>query len=182
MLQNKIRRLVVGVVTAAASLLVVISPAAAETSAVRVIKYDTSQAQEFKAAWDEGARVWNASVRNVRLEPGTPAQIRILADNGWPRAQVSGLGRGTVWMGRTAVNDGHHIPRITAHELGHILGLPDRRTGLCVDLMSGASAGTSCKNTNPNAAEKAQVERNFAGGFQAVTPSSPDGSDWALAG
>jgi snapalysin len=29
--------------------------------------------------------------------------------------------------------------------------------------MSGASAGTSCKNPQPNAAEKAQVVRNFGG-------------------
>jgi snapalysin len=66
-------------------------------------------------------------------------------------------------MGRQAVTEGHDKVRIAAHELGHILGLPDRRTGLCTDLMSGASAGTSCKNPNPNAAEKAEVVRNFGG-------------------
>jgi snapalysin len=64
-------------------------------------------------------------------------------------------------MGRQAVNEGHDTVRISAHEFGHLLGLPDRRTGLCTDLMSGASAGTSCKNPNPNAKEKAEVEANF---------------------
>ena len=52
---------------------------------------------------------------------------------------------------------------IAAHELGHMLGLPDRKPGPCSQLMSGASAGTSCTNPYPSAAEKAQVERNFEG-------------------
>ncbi|MEK8105894.1 snapalysin family zinc-dependent metalloprotease [Micromonospora sp. M12] len=43
-------------------------------------------------------------------------------------------------MGRTAVNQGYDRTRIATHEVGHILGLPDRRTGLCTDLMSGSSA------------------------------------------
>jgi snapalysin len=44
-----------------------------------------------------------------------------------------------------------------------MLGLPDRKPGPCSSLMSGASAGTSCTNPYPSAAEKAQVERNFEG-------------------
>ena len=66
-------------------------------------------------------------------------------------------------MGRQAVVEGHNPTRIAAHEIGHILGLPDRRTGLCQDLMSGASAGTSCTNAYPNPRERAAVEANFAG-------------------
>jgi|GEM_PF-2590508 len=62
-----------------------------------------------------------------------------------------------------AINQGYHVPRIATHELGHLLGLPDRRTGRCSDLMSGSSAPGSCTNDEPSAAEIAQVDALFAG-------------------
>ena len=138
---------------------------------VQTLTYDISQAEEFAADWEAGAAIWNETVQNVRLEkaaPGGKENIRVLADDHWPRAQVTSLGNGTVWMGRTAVNDGYKITRIAAHELGHILGLPDRRTGLCEDLMSGSSAPISCQNDHPNAAESAEVESNFSGSGAAL--------------
>ncbi|GGP75132.1 snapalysin family zinc-dependent metalloprotease [Saccharothrix coeruleofusca] len=165
------------VAVAALGLLLPLVGVAAPTAAAQpqaqalTLYYDTSQAQEFAADWDKAATNWNSSVSNVRLVKrgsGTPTNIRVLADDGWPRAYVSSLGNGTVYMGRQAVEQGYHRPRITTHEIGHILGLPDRRTGLCADLMSGSSAPTSCKNELPNAAERAQVERNFAGRLAGV--------------
>ncbi|GII65807.1 peptidase [Sphaerisporangium krabiense] len=145
------------------------APAGHAKSLVTVLRYDASRAQEFRTYIDQAAAVWNSSVRNVRLEPGTPAHFVVYADNGWPRTLPTSLGRGTIYMGRQATAEGHNPLRIATHEIGHILGLPDRRTGLCTDLMSGASAGTSCTNPNPNAAEKAQVERNFTGGTPQIT-------------
>lgn len=128
------------------------------------IYYDASGAAEFQQAVDQAAQVWNDSLQNVQLEPGTGSPgFDVLADDGWPRAQVTSLGSGTVWMGRIAVNEGYHVPRIATHEIGHILGLPDRRTGVCEDLMSGSSAPVDCANVLPNAAEIAEVEENFAG-------------------
>jgi snapalysin len=135
---------------------------------VRTLYYDTSQAQEFAGDWDTAAANWNKSVTNVRLAKrgsGNPVNIRIYADNGWPRTYPGSLGNGTVYMGREAVNQGYYRPRISTHEIGHVLGLPDRRTGLCSDLMSGSSAPVSCKNDLPSAAEAAEVQRNFAGSF-----------------
>ncbi|MEV7011418.1 snapalysin family zinc-dependent metalloprotease [Streptosporangium sp. NPDC051022] len=157
--------------------LAIVSPAQAGTTtgttagksaAVRVLKYDASRAAEFRSAIDQAAQIWNSSVSNVRLVAGTPADFVVYVDNGWPRTQPTSLGRGTVWMGRQATSEGHNPLRIAAHEIGHVLGLPDRRTGLCSDLMSGASAGTGCTNPNPNAAEKAQVTRNFGGFAPAI--------------
>ncbi|MFI7049397.1 snapalysin family zinc-dependent metalloprotease [Streptosporangium sandarakinum] len=157
--------------------LVAISPAssaqaagadAGQAVAARVLRYDASRAAEFRTAVDQAAQIWNSSVSNVRLVAGTPADFVVLADYGWPRTQPVTLGRGTIWMGRQATAEGHNPLRIATHEIGHILGLPDRRTGLCTDLMSGASAGTSCTNPYPNATEKAQVERNFAGFAPAI--------------
>lgn len=78
-------------------------------------------------------------------------------------AYVEGLARGSTYMGHEAINHGYHVPRIATHELGHPLGLPDRRTGRCSDLMSGSSAPVSCTNDEPSAAEIAEVDALFAG-------------------
>lgn len=147
------------------------TPAAA---AARILYYDASRAAEFVAAVNQGAANWNASVANVRLQPvpaGGRANLIVIADNGWPRAQVTSLGNGRVYMGRQAVTQGHSPTRIAAHELGHILGLPDRRTGRCSDLMSGSSAPPSCRNAFPSAAEAAQVDRLFAGATTVRIPA-----------
>jgi snapalysin len=143
--------------------------AEAGTAAVRVLRYDASRAAEFRSVVDQAAQVWNSRVSNVRLVAGSPADFVVLADNGWPRAQPTSLGRGTIWMGRQATSQGYFPLRIATHEIGHILGLPDRRTGLCSDLMSGSSAPVSCTNANPSAAERAAVERNFAGSTPSIT-------------
>ncbi|MFR9730679.1 snapalysin family zinc-dependent metalloprotease [Saccharopolyspora sp. MS10] len=159
---------------ATAIALVAGAPAAGAVSAAEphVITYDASGAEEFQDAVAEAAAVWNDQVANVKLEEATggEADLTVLADDQWPRAQVESLGVGTVWMGRQAVDEGHHVPRIATHEIGHILGLPDDRTGVCEDLMSGASAGTDCENNLPNSEEKAEVEENFARGV-AVEPT-----------
>ncbi|MCT7355253.1 snapalysin family zinc-dependent metalloprotease [Streptomyces sp. 15-116A] len=144
--------------------------------AARVLTYDASGAAEFRSAVDRGAAIWNESVDAVELRPaasGQRANIRVLADNGWPRAVPSGLGSGTVYIGRQAVNQGYHTVRISAHELGHILGLPDRKPGPCSSLMSGSSAGTGCTNAYPDAAERAEVEGNFAGSRTEAPATAP---------
>jgi snapalysin len=146
--------------------------------AARVVTYDASGSAEFRSAVDRGAAIWNESVDAVELRPvtaGQRANIRVLADNGWPRALPTTLGNGTVYIGRQAVDQGYHTIRISAHELGHILGLPDRKPGPCSSLMSGSSAGTSCTNPYPNAAEKAEVEGNFGGELARQAPAVPAG-------
>ncbi|WP_329037975.1 snapalysin family zinc-dependent metalloprotease [Streptomyces sp. NBC_01725] len=144
--------------------------------AARVVTYDASGSAEFRSAVDRGAAIWNESVDAVELRPvasGQSANIRVLADNGWPRALTTSLGNGTVWIGRQAVIEGHNTIRISSHELGHILGLPDRKPGPCTSLMSGSSAGTSCTNAYPNAAEKAEVEGYFGGRFAPKAGAAP---------
>jgi snapalysin len=154
--------------------------AAPSTAAARILYYDARSAGEFVAVVNQGANNWNSRVANVQLRPvpaGVRANIRVLVDNGWPRAQVTSLGNGTIWMGRQAVNQGYYPPRISTHEFGHLLGLPDRRTGLCADLMSGSSAPVSCRNAFPNTAERAAVERRFAGSLVAI--SGPATYTWS---
>ncbi|GAA0808651.1 snapalysin family zinc-dependent metalloprotease [Spirilliplanes yamanashiensis] len=161
---SKLRLVVAALVAATAALLAPTAPASA-AAAPRVLYYDTSRAAEFVAAVHQGAANWNSSVTSVRLEPvtaGRRADITVSAGNGWPYASVRSLGRGSIVMGRQAVTIGHHPPRIAAHEFGHILGLPDLRTGLCTDLMSGSSAPASCRNAFPTSTEAARVQANFA--------------------
>ncbi len=168
-----LRRTFVGVLASAVlalpvTAIVAATPAAAAAEIqATTLTYDDSQAAEFKSAVAAGVNVWNTSVTNVRLVRATPGgrvNIRIVADNGWPRANLGPVranGIVTVWMGRQAVQEGHNPTRIAAHEMGHSLGLPDIKPGPCSSLMSGSSAGTSCTNPNPNASEKARVEQNY---------------------
>lgn len=139
-------------------------------AAPRIVTYNSNAAAEFKAVVDEGAKAWNDTVVNVKLQKvAGPADVTVIADNGWPRAQPTSLGKGRWWMGRQAVNQGYHPPRIASHEFGHILGLPDIKPGPCSSLMSGSTGGIPCKNVYPNASEKARVERNFRPAVAATT-------------
>ncbi|WP_103936255.1 snapalysin family zinc-dependent metalloprotease [Thermomonospora echinospora] len=136
--------------------------------ATTTLYYDDSQAAEFKSAVAAGAAAWNSSVQNVRLvkaPAGRRAEIRVIADNGWPRATLGPVrpgGQVTVWFGRQAVAEGYNTTRIASHEMGHSLGLPDRKPGPCSSLMSGSTGGVSCTNALPNASERAAVESNYA--------------------
>ena len=147
--------------------------------AARVFTYDASGSAEFKSAVDRGAAIWNESVDAVELRPvaaGQRANIRVLADNGWPRALPTTLGNGTVYIGRQAVDQGYNTIRISAHELGHILGLPDRKPGPCSSLMSGSTAGTACTNPYPDTVEKAEVEDNFSSALARTGGAAPSGA------
>ncbi len=153
------------------------APAAPAALAVTTLTYDDSAAGEFRTAVASGVAALNSRVTNVRIvkvAAGQTANVRVIADNGWPRATLGPVrpgGRGTVYMGREAVYDGYNAVRIASHEFGHIVGLPDRRTGLCADLMSGSSAPRSCTNPYPNSTEAAQINYNYRSAFAAAIPT-----------
>lgn len=179
LVRNVARTTLVGSISALALLSgqALAAPAEAPQSAAapKVLTYDASESAEFAEAVDSGAQVWNENVTGVRLEKaeaGEQANIRIVADDGWPRAVTTSLGNGTVYMGREAVDQGYYTIRIASHELGHILGLPDMKPGPCSSLMSGSTGGVDCKNVNPDASEKAEVEDNFAQGAAKAPDSS----------
>ncbi|MET9296647.1 snapalysin family zinc-dependent metalloprotease [Streptomyces sp. NPDC003077] len=142
--------------------------AATSASAVVTLRYDDRQARGWEAAIAAAAASWNTNVENVHLakaQPGTRADIQIVATAGWPQATIGPVrpgGRGRVELGGQAVAQGYDKTRIAAHEIGHNLGLPDTKPGPCSQLMSGSAAGTGCKNAVPDLAEQARVEAFYA--------------------
>ncbi|WP_256103431.1 snapalysin family zinc-dependent metalloprotease [Streptomyces sp. ODS05-4] len=167
------------VLTLAAATAATAAPAPAPPaapSAVVTLRYDDSRAAGWESAIAAGVANWNATVRNVRLveaAPGTRAEIQIVATTGWPQATLGPVrpgGSARVELGSQAVTQGHDKTRIAAHELGHSLGLPDTKPGPCTQLMSGSSAGITCKNAVPNTTERSRVDSLYANGAAALTP------------
>lgn len=133
----------------------------------RTITVNLSRAGEYTDEMREAMKIWNSHVPEINLVTSNSryADVTVGTGPGWPYAQPRSLGRGHVHMGSRAMNQGHHALRVATHELGHIFGMPDRRTGKCEDLMSGSSAGTSCKNPHPSKAEINEVRGYFQRGW-----------------
>ncbi|MEU7279829.1 snapalysin family zinc-dependent metalloprotease [Streptomyces sp. NPDC045431] len=177
-----------GIAGAAAGVLLTAVPAAHAASAAEpttakyvaaqvTLRYDDSRAGGWEQAISAGVAAWNGNVGNVKLvkaAPGSRAEIVIVATTGWPQATLGPVrpgGQVRVELGSQAVAQGYDKTRIVAHELGHNLGLPDTKPGPCSQLMSGSSAGTSCRNAVPDAAERRRVENAYSGGAAAHTPT-----------
>ncbi|PVC82203.1 metalloprotease [Streptomyces sp. CS090A] len=164
-------------VTAASATQAPAPPVTEGAAAVVTLRYDDSRAGGWEAAIAAGVASWNANVDNVKLveaAPGARAEIQIVATSGWPQATLGPVrpgGQVRVELGSQAVTEGHDKTRIAAHEIGHSLGLPDTKPGPCSQLMSGSSAGISCRNSVPNATEQSRVESFYANGLASRTPA-----------
>lgn len=151
-------------------------PAPHAASAVVTLTYDTSDAGQWADPIAQAAQNWNNVLHNVRLEPASnprSADYVYQATSGWPQSTLGPIfpgGNGDVQLGQEAVDEGYDVIRIAAHETGHILGLGDDYDGPCSEIMSGHGPGTACTNAEPDAAEAARVDRNYAAGASAVRP------------
>ncbi|MFF1447739.1 snapalysin [Streptomyces sp. NPDC058274] len=138
------------------------NPLAASVTVV----YNASSAPTFSAQIARSASIWNSSVSNVKLQSGSNADFRYYEgnDSRGSYASTNGHGSGYIFLDY-AQNRQYDSTRVTAHETGHVLGLPDHYSGPCSELMSGGGPGTSCTNPNPNAAERSRVNQLWANGF-----------------
>lgn len=130
------------------------------------VTYSTSKAPTFKSQIARSTQIWNSSVRNVQLREGSNADFEYREGNdpSGSYASTDGHGNGYIFLDY-AQNKQYDSTRVTAHETGHVLGLPDHYSGPCSELMSGGGPGTSCKNAQPDAAEISRVNQLWANGL-----------------
>ncbi|MFF7727690.1 snapalysin [Streptomyces sp. NPDC008001] len=132
------------------------------------VTYDASRAPSFASQIAASAQIWNSSVRNVQLRAGSNADFSYYEgnDSRGSYASTDGHGRGYIFLDYQQ-NQQYNSTRVTAHETGHVLGLPDHYSGPCSELMSGGGPGPSCQNTYPNSAERSRVNQLWANGLSA---------------
>ncbi|MFF8830154.1 snapalysin [Streptomyces sp. NPDC015131] len=137
--------------------------------AVTVV-YSAASAPSFRTQIARSTQIWNSSVSNVKLQEGSNPDFRYYEgnDSRGSYASTDGHGRGYIFLDYRQ-NQTYNSTRVTAHETGHVLGLPDRYSGPCSELMSGGGPGPSCQNAQPNAQERARVDALWRYGLAAAT-------------
>lgn len=133
------------------------------------IVYSSANAPSFRTQIANSAQIWNSSVSNVRLQEGSNADFAYYEGNDpmGSYASTDGHGNGYVFLDY-AQNQQYDSTRVTTHETGHVLGLPDHYTGPCSELMSGGGPGPSCTNPYPDTNERNQVNYLWQYGFAAA--------------
>jgi snapalysin len=128
-------------------------------------------APSFASQISRSTQIWNSSVTNVRLVQSSSGYDFYYTEGNDPRgsyASTNGHGRGYIFLDYQQAQV-YNPTRITAHETGHVLGLPDHYSGPCSELMSGGGPGPSCTNATPNSAERSRVNQLWANGFTGAT-------------
>ncbi|MFF8551828.1 snapalysin [Streptomyces sp. NPDC015501] len=137
------------------------------------VTYNASRAPSFRSQIARSTQIWNSSVTNVRLQEGTTADFtyREGNDSRGSYASTDGHGRGYIFLDYRQ-NQQYDSVRVTTHETGHVLGLPDTYSGPCSQLMSGGGPGPSCTNAIPDANERSRVNQLWRYGLAAAARSA----------
>ncbi|THA24573.1 snapalysin family zinc-dependent metalloprotease [Streptomyces sp. RKND-216] len=125
--------------------------------------YNDSAAPSFQSEISQSASIWNSSVSSVTLAETSGSGDFDYREGNDPRgsyASTDGRGHGYIFLDY-AQNETYDSLRVTSHETGHVLGLPDNYSGPCSELMSGGGPGPSCTNAYPNSTESARVDQIF---------------------
>ncbi|MEU9401112.1 snapalysin [Streptomyces sp. SID4985] len=136
-------------------------------AAAVTVYYNASQAPSFRSQISNAASIWNSSVSNVKLQATSGGADFSYYEGSDPQgsyASTDGHGRGYIFLDY-AQNQQYDSIRVTAHETGHVLGLPDHYSGPCSELMSGGGPGPSCTNRYPNSTERSRVNQLWAAGL-----------------
>lgn len=122
-------------------------------------------APTFASQISRSTQIWNSSVSNVQLVEGSNYDFYYTEgnDSRGSYASTDGHGGGYIFIDYAQAQQ-YDSTRITAHETGHVLGLPDHYSGPCSELMSGGGPGPSCTNPNPDATERSKVNQLWANG------------------
>jgi snapalysin len=143
------------------------APARAADPEPEVIPIDLLLAGSYTDAVRDAMAIWNTTVPTIRfVEQDTPATLRVkeykTANGTSSHVYINGAGRGWVYL-EVGDAETYRPSRIAAHELGHILSLPDLGPDSpCAKVMSGAWAGPDCVNDHPDAEEITEVTDFFA--------------------
>ncbi|MFI6418763.1 snapalysin [Streptomyces sp. NPDC050842] len=143
-----------------------------DAAAVTVV-YSASNAPSFRTQIARSTQIWNSSVVNVRLVEGSNPDFRYYEgnDSRGSYASTDGHGSGYIFLDYRQ-NQQYNSTRVTAHETGHVLGLPDHYSGPCSELMSGGGPGTSCQNAQPNSQERSRVDQLWRNGLATAFKAS----------
>lgn len=133
-------------------------------AAVTVV-YSASRAPSLATQISRSTQIWNNATNNVTLVQGSNYDFYYREGNSsrGSYASTDGHGRGYIFIDYRQAQV-YDSTRITAHETGHVLGLPDHYSGPCSELMSGGGPGPSCTNPYPNSTESSRVDRLWANG------------------
>ncbi|MFE9255442.1 snapalysin [Streptomyces sp. NPDC006879] len=152
----------------------VASKRAANPGALSVtVRYNARYAPSFRNQIAASTQIWNGSVSNVRLVESSSGYDFAYYEGNDSRgsyASTDGHGRGYIFLDYRQ-NQQYNSTRVTSHETGHVLGLPDHYSGPCSELMSGGGPGTSCQNAYPNYNERSRVDQLWRYGLAAATAS-----------